>query len=166
MRSAAWVLSIFAALWGVAAAIIMQAPKAWALLPCLISVALIVIAGRVHLPDRTGADAARAKKVLGWAFGIEMIAIFVATTALGHFGAQAYVMAAAAAIVGLHFVPLAIGLPAPAYYATGGLLVLAAAIGLMLPEPARDLSISVTAAMILWGTVASFLWSGRRLSPR
>jgi hypothetical protein len=166
MRSAVWVLCIFAALWGVAAVMVAQVPNAWVLLPCLISVALIVVSGRVHLPERTGADAARAKKVLAWAFGIELVAIFVAANLLGHFGAQSYVLAATAAIVGLHFVPLAIGLPARVYYATGGLLVVAAAAGVMLPEPLRDLSISIAAALILWGTVASFLWTGSRLSPR
>ncbi len=166
MRSAVWVLSMFAALWGVAAVIIARLPGGWVVLPCAFSPALIAISTRVRFPERSSADAARAKTVLAWAFGLELIAIFVVANLLIHFGAPSCVMAATVAIIGLHFVPLAIGLPARVYYVTGGLLVLAAAFSLMLAEPLRDLTISIAAALILWSTVVSFLWTGSRLSPR
>ena len=166
MRSAVWVLSIFAALWGVLAVTLAHWANIWMLLPCAMSVALIAIGERIAFPRRTDLEEARARKFVGWAFGIEMVAIILVCNMLVHFGASSYVVAAAVAIVGLHFVPLAIWLPARAYYATGGLLVLAVALGLSLPGPLRDPAITIAAALILWGTVASFLWTSRRFSPR
>jgi hypothetical protein len=62
-------------------------------------------------------------------------------------------------VVGAHFVPLARGLPAPAYYITAGVLVGLGVIGLLIGDlPTRLTVVSTGAAAVLWLTALSALY--------
>jgi hypothetical protein len=61
-----------------------------------------------------------------------------------------------AAVVGLHFLPLARWMPAPVFYLTGGGLLAFAIAGVALAGPLRDVAVCGGAALVLWLTLASF----------
>jgi hypothetical protein len=108
------------------------------------------------------AQEARRARLVGWASAAEGVAIVVATGLLvktGHLGALAPVVAI---IVGVHFVPLARGLPAPAYYVSAAALVGLGLAGLGVGEWAARLTlVSAGAAVILWSTAAFALQRAR-----
>src|SRR4029079_14567844 len=64
---------------------------------------------------------------------------------------------AAAIIVGLHFFPLARGIPARLYFATGGGLLLAGIVGLVLPPNERAAIVGFGAALVLWATALAIV---------
>ena len=103
-------------------------------------------------------EKARRDRLVGWASAGEGIAIFIAANVLVNTGHRGAVASAVAIIVGAHFVPLARGLPAPAYYGTAGVLVLLGLAGLAIPDPALRLTVvSAGAAAVLWLTAVSAL---------
>jgi hypothetical protein len=93
------------------------------------------------------------------------VAIFVATGLLvktGHLGVLAPVVAV---IVGIHFVPLARALPAPAYYVSAAALVGLGLVSLGVADWAARLTlVSAGAAVILWSTAVFALQRAR--APR
>ena len=117
-------------------------------------VAVVAWRGQTSAQDPAPkAEAARRSRLVGIASGVEGAAIFATAVVLGNLGMDAYLAPAIAIIVGLHFVPLARGLPARLYYGTAALLVLVGAAGAALPDPdMRRTLVSAGAAVILWVT--------------
>ncbi len=165
MRSAIWVLNIFATIWCAAAILISGWPTGFLVVPLCVAVACAAFAGH-HAPrprDR-GQQAAAWKAVSLWG-GIELAAIVVVAALLVRFGAHAAVMPAVAIIVGLHFLPLASSIGVPLYRATAAGLIVAGAIALVLPAPMRPAAVGISAAAILWSSCAAILVRGRRAEP-
>jgi hypothetical protein len=109
------------------------------------------------------AEEARRGRLVGWASAAEGIVIFVAANVLVNTGYRDAVAPMVALVVGVHFVPLARGLPAPAYYLTAAALVGLGAIGLMVGDlPTRLTVVSAGAAGVLWLTALSALYRARR----
>jgi hypothetical protein len=101
------------------------------------------------------AEEARRNRVVGWASAAEGVGILLAVNVLNNIGLHDAVTPAIAIIVGLHFIPIARGLPAPIYYGTAALLVAVGAGGLLVADlPTRIGLVSAAAAIILWGTAA------------
>lgn len=150
------IMSIFAAIWwmvGTHASGHGSIPMY--LLPVVITLTLVIVAKRrARQPDPTSPEEhARQGRLVGWASGAEGIAILVAVNVLANVGRQDWTAPIVAVIVGLHFVPLALWLPARVYYATGVLLVAIGFAGFLLADPAaRIFGVSVAAAGVLWLT--------------
>ena len=113
MRGAIWVLNIFAAIW----ATIGLAGFGWPAMavPIVISTALIVWASRVPARVRTAADAKRIGRLIGTWIVVQGIAIFATFALSPKLGIPDAAVPILAIIVGLHFLPLARGIPMPVY---------------------------------------------------
>jgi len=158
LRSAIIVLSVFAALWAWAAIRFSGGAAGLVVVPIAISLALAMLGWRGSgLFESRGAHVG---KVVGLWSAIEVAALVAAANVLEHVHRPDLMMPVGAVIVGLHFFPLARGIPVRFYHATGAGLVIAGLVGLLLPAGERPLVVGLSAAIILWGTALLFvLWS-------
>lgn len=150
MRGGIWVLNIFAATWFVVGAVGSGLPLLVLAVPAVISGALIGWGLRT-----TGTEPTRNPNVgrlVGIWSAVEGVAIFVAANVCMNIGAQDAVAPVIAIVVGLHFLPLARGIPLPLYYATGVALVALGLAALLLPGPERVGVTGLGAAAILWAS--------------
>lgn len=99
-------------------------------------------------------------QMFGIIFGAEGLLIFLAVSALSHFHLETYISTAIAAIVGLHFLPLARLYRFPLYYAVGGVMVVEALIFLTLPSPMREIAVELSVGATLWLTCIVVLRRG------
>jgi len=165
----ALILAFFASVWwivGLRAA--SHGPALVYLVPVVVAAAL----GSVFwgVAQRRGAspsavddaEEARRGRLVGWASAAEGIAIFIAANVLVNTGHRDAIAPTIALIVGAHFVPLARGLRAPAYYLTAGALAGLGVIGLTIGDvPTRLTLVSAGAAGVLWLTALSALVRAR-----
>ena len=161
MRTGIIVLNVFAALWGGAAIVSAHWPLWLIALPVLVSGGMIGWAGRALAHVGARHDAARVGRLVGIWSAVEGVAILVAVNVLNAIGRGDAIGPAIAIIVGLHFLPLARGIPVRLYYATGGAIVLAGALALLLPGPERLPAAGVAAALILWASALAIILRGR-----
>ena len=149
--------------WLIAALVL---PAIALLVPCF---------GMFQIGRRAGKQAApltaiqkRAQRQLGRMFGIvfgaEALLIFLAVTALTHFHLEPYIMTVVAAIVGLHFLPLARLFRFPLYYWVGGVILADALVTLALPVPSREIAVGLSMGAILWVTCVLVLRRGFQLA--
>ena len=160
VRIALLVLTIFATLWAWAAVWLSGATRSLILLPIALSTALLVAGWR-----GSGTFPARGPhvgKVVGLWSTIEILALIVTANALEYVHRADLMIPAAAIIVGLHFFPLARGIPVRLYLATGVGLVLAGILGLLLPPSARATIVGLGAALVLWATALVIVVRARR----
>jgi hypothetical protein len=96
-----------------------------------------------------------------WIFGIEMAAVFVAVLVLKAVHRPAYILCVIAAIVGIHFLPLARLFGAPVYCATGLLGCAIGATGLFVADPGlRQIVVGLSFGLVLWATAAWIAYQG------
>ena len=105
-----------------------------------------------------------AGKVVGLWSTIEILALVVTANALEYVHRADLMLPAAAIIVGLHFFPLARGIPARLYFATGGGLLLAGIVGLVLPPNERAAIVGFSAALVLWATALAIVVRARSVA--
>ncbi len=102
--------------------------------------------------------------MFGIIFGAEGLAIFLAVNVLNNLHLEHYVISAVAAIVGLHFLPLARLYRVPMYNVVGTIMTLAAMASLALPSPLRETSLGLAMGVILWVTCALVVRQGFRMA--
>ena len=109
MRIVLLVLTMFAAAWAWAALTVSGVAAGFALLPIAISLALLAAGwnGAGMVPS----SGPHVGKVAGLWSGVEVIALIIAVNALQHFDRGDLMFPVAAIIVGLHFLPMARGIP-------------------------------------------------------
>lgn len=105
----------------------------------------------------------RMGRMFGIIFGAEGLLIFLAVYALVNLHLEPYIITAVAAIVGLHFLPLAKLFRFPLYYWIGGVMVADALISLTLPSAIREITVGLSMGAILWLTCVLVLRRGFRL---
>jgi hypothetical protein len=160
MRSGYWVVAIFATGWASAGLLVAGYPPVTVLLPILISAALLL--GAYTTPATGGELSSHTRKLLArWSL-IEGVAIVVAVNLLRRTHHSDATFSMVAAIVGLHFLPLARKIPVTLYYMTGAGLVLCGAAGMFLAAGERPLAVGLGTAGVLWATAVSLLSSARR----
>ena len=110
----------------------------------------------VALSRRGSANLASAStdKVFMWATIGEGIGIVIVVNVLVNFGHRDLILPGIAAVVGLHFLPIAYVIPFRPFYAVAAGLLAAAAFGFLAGQPAGSEVAGVVAAVALW--VASF----------
>jgi hypothetical protein len=149
MRFGIVVLCVFAAIWGAAGVLVGNRPEAWIALPIVVSAVVLTYAwGRPEAKVEKGPHVGR---LVGIWSGVEGAAMFVAANVLINTHHRDALMPAFAIIVGLHFLPLARGIPVRSYYLTGAALVAVGAIALLAPLNG-PLFVGVAAAVILWAS--------------
>lgn len=92
---------------------------------------------------------ARASRIIRWATIGEGVGIPVVATGLANTGHADTVSCGIGLIVGLHFVPMAHGIPFRPFFALAAAILLAAAIGFALPQPLGSAVAGVGAAAAL-----------------
>jgi len=164
MRSGIIVLSLFAALWGGAAIVGAQLAPWLIIAPVLVSGALIAWSRRALAHVGPRADADRVGRLVGIWSAVEGVTMFLAANVLINLGMRDALGPAFAIIVGLHFLPLARGIPVPLYYATGGAMAAAGTAALLLPGPERLTAAGAASALILWISAATIILRARAAS--
>jgi uncharacterized membrane protein len=126
------------------------------LLPLAVFAVIALLAWRRIGSAAPGAYAPppRAAKVMSWSSAAEGTAIPVVVLALVNTGHGAQVLPAIAAIVGLHFLPMAWAIPFRPFYASAALLLAASVIGFLLGQPAGSIVAGEIAALTLWSAAA------------
>ncbi len=157
MRTATLVLTVFGALWGAMALSYAHAP-AWTLAaPALLSLALAAAVFKgIPAEHRSAVEARRIGRVVALASTVEGLAILAGVNLVVWLGRPDLSLTVVAAVVGLHFLPLARWIPARVYYATAAGLLTCVAAGLAAAPPVRDVVVAGGAATVLWATIASF----------
>jgi len=149
------IVNIFAAVWCELGMSHLPMANAARALPPVISLLLTVAGARAlrRLPARDAAEEKRIGRLFGIWSGAEGVAILIVAPILGVLGLQADILPALAIIVGLHFVPLARGIPCKPYYAVAAAMILAAAVALALPAVDRAPVSGIASAVALWVSV-------------
>lgn len=162
MRGAIWVLGIFAAIWGAIGLSPLGRPAM--AIPVAVSVALIGWASRLDLPERDAAERRRIGRVIALWSSIQGVAIFATFALCPRYGIPDAAVPMLAIIVGLHFLPLARGIPVQVYYATGTAMIAVGAAALLLPPAIRYPATGIPCALILWSSCLTLIARGRRLA--
>jgi hypothetical protein len=120
----------------------------------LIPIAILgfIVARVVALSRRGSAKlaTAHAEDVITWASIGEGIGIPIVVTVLIILGHRDLILPGIAAVVGLHFLPMAYAIPFRAFYALGVALLIAAIVGILLRQPIGSEVAGVAAAAALW----------------
>lgn len=155
-----WVVAGFALAWASGGLLAAGYAPAAILLPAIVSAALLVRAYMTPVTGRPFGPHAR-RLILGWTL-VEAGAIVLASSLLHQAHRDDAVFPVSAAIVGVHFVPLARGLPVGLYYFTAAGFVGAGAFAVLLPAADRPLVVGLGAAVTLWATAFAHLSAARR----
>jgi len=108
-------------------------------------------------------EQSRMGRIFGLIFAAEGVLIFVAINVLNNFGLGEYGISAIAAIVGLHFLPLARLFRRPLYYAAGTAMITAAIVSLAIPGSIRISALASAMSLIVWLTCVLVVRKGRAL---
>lgn len=150
VRIALLVLTGFASAWAWAALRFSDAAPGLIVIPLALSLGLLLFGwrGAGLVPAR----GAHVGKVVGLWSAIEVAALLVTANVLQSIQRGDLMLPIGAIIVGLHFFPLARGIPVRLYHATGAGLVCAGLAGLLLPAADRPMAVGMAAATVLWAT--------------
>ena len=164
MRAAVAILCLMSALW--AGWSLGAAHMAlWTYIPAgLLALGPMILASDRRFPEATVEKARRVRRLVGLAILLEAAVIAVGAPWLGRAGRPDLIVCLVAMAVGLHFFPLARGVPMPKYYLTGSALLVAAGAGLALPAADRVVLVAAGAAAILWLTALGIVLALPRLS--
>lgn len=145
------VLSVMAALWAAGGLFWLDARAAMYAGPVLFSALVLAAARRParNLAPRTPEDEARIDRLIGFWSMVQGIVIGAVVLILGATGRARLIPAAIAIVVGLHFLPIARGVPRSLNYATGAGMIAAGAAGLRSPDTG---AVALTCAAVLWAT--------------
>ncbi len=159
---AALILTIFGAFWGFMVLFNSNRPPAWAfVLIGLISLTLMIFSikrlttlSKISTPS-PDEQARRKGRMQGMWFGIiftvEGLLIAATSILLANANLTSVIPIAVAAIVGLHFLPLAKVFGVPIYYLTGFLLFGFACVSFAIPNEATRLgALGTVVAIVLW----------------
>jgi hypothetical protein len=162
MRTGMIVLAVFAAAWAILGLLLSAGDPRAIVIPIAVSIALIGWSWR--WAGFAASRGAHVGRLVGRWSAIEGVAIVIAANLLQHFHHAELVIPAAVIIIGLHFFPLARGIPVRLYYATGSAMGLLGAVALVLPDGARVPTACFGAAAILWSTVAISVLRMKRMA--
>ena len=157
MFKGALILNILAGVWWCFGLSTLALPR-WSLaVPVLVSAALIATAYRAsrHGVPRTPEEEKRIGRLIATWSIFEGVAFFIGIYVLLVLRRPSDITPVIAVIVGLHFLPLAHGIPMRIYYATGAALVLTGAVALCLPVAAHGPVACLASGIILWASSAA-----------
>ena len=160
------ILGSFAAIWAMAGLYYLGEPVWMLVLPAVLSAAIVTwgISQLKGLPERDAAERKRVGRVVGWSSAAEGVLILIAVNVAINLHHRDLVLPVIAAIVGLHFYPMAIGAKTPFYWftATAMLAIAAGCVWLVPDESLRNGSIGLACAAVLWLSAMAFPVAMRR----
>ncbi len=161
-------MSVFAAVWWIAGVHLSgSGSPAFYGVAFVVTAAMIVLAWRSPKTVVSEAEDARQGRLVGIASGVEGLAILVAVNVCINLKRPDLIAPAVAVIVGLHFIPLALWLPAPLYWVTSVALVAVGACSVAIADPLRRVFVvSIGAASLLWLTSIFVLVRSARSTSR
>lgn len=118
----------------------------------------VLAAGPLSPEDQR--EGSRMGKIFGYVFGAEGLLIFLTVNVLNNVGLRDYTVSAIAAIVGLHFLPLARLYRRPMYNVVGIIMTIAALLSVAVPASMRVSALASTMSAIVWITCVLVLRSG------
>ena len=148
MRVGIVILCFFAAVWAVAGIVVDKAPTPLVAVPIVISASVLIFLYRTEVTSVERAP--HVGRLVGTWSGVEGIAMFLAANLLIKTHHNRALMPVFAIIVGLHFLPLARGIPARFYYVTGNAMIMVGLIGLIIMPSHLPLLTGLAAATIMW----------------
>ena len=153
-REGVIILSGFAVLWLVFAKF-NGAPIPWLLLPLAVGISAILVWRFLKQePAQSLAPLAEQKRIgriFMWSSIAEGVGIFIIINILANVGMADRYMAGIALIVGLHFLPVAFGVPMRIAFFLAATLLALSAVGFLIPSPSH-------AALIVGFGGAATLW--------
>jgi hypothetical protein len=149
MRDGIGILAISAILWWMFAIGFGRLPLWLIVIPLLVSGLVVAWARRLSNVAQNQPGAHVGALVGQWS-AIEGALIGIAVVLLSSLHHPAAILPAMAIIVGLHFLPLARGIPVRLYYATGVALILLGVVALDLPVEPRPMVVGFGASVIVW----------------
>jgi hypothetical protein len=155
-----------AVVWAAVALNAAQAPAIALLGPVLCSALLFTLTRNIDVQPPDPAARRKRSRVVLLSTLAEAIGILVGMPVLGWIGHSDLWACLLAAAVGLHFIPMAKWMPAPRFYFAAAGLLLAAAIGVVTPNPTRNILVGALGAAALWATCALTLISTGRPKTR
>jgi len=157
MFTGALILNIFAIVWSSLGLYALVLPRWSFAVPVLVSATLIAAAYRASLNEvpRTPKEQKRVGRLIATWSIFEGFAFFIGNGVLLKLHRPNDITPMLAIIVGLHFLPLAYGVPMRTYYATGMALVLTGAVALCLPVAAHAPVACLASGVILWASSAA-----------
>lgn len=163
MRAALLVLTILAPAWVWIGLRMSGAPIVLVAPAILFSLVLLVLCWRASgtVPPR----GRHVGKVVRLWTTIEIVALVIVANLLEYVHRGDLLFPATAIIVGLHFFPLARGIPVRFYHVTGAGFVLTGLVAILLPAAERPIVVGLSAAAILWGTALVFIVRTRQPAP-
>ncbi len=151
MRGGLWILNVFAVLWCAAGLWAAHQPL-WPLVaPAAVSAAILIWASRRASGD-AGPDNPNVGRLVGIWSAVEGVAMFLAANTLINLHRSELLLPVFAIIVGLHFLPLARGIPVRLYYLTGAGLIAVGIAGTQMPPSDAPLVVGGVAALVLWAS--------------
>jgi hypothetical protein len=166
-------MTLFGAAWLAWGFQSMRADSPWLVAAVTLGIIALLVPcfGMFQIGRRAGKQAAplsasqkRVQNQMGRTFGIifgaEGLLIFLAVNVLINFHLEPYIMTVVAAIVGLHFLPLARLYRVPLYYWVGGVMLADALVSVALPSPTREIAVGLSMGAILWLTCVLVLRRG------
>jgi hypothetical protein len=161
------VLSVFGAIWALVGLVVAGVPTVACAMPAAIAAGGIFAGARLSRgnPPMPAAEQKRIGRLVGLWSAAEGIAMAFANTALVAHNRADLIAAMICTIVGLHFFPLARGIPLPIYYRTAVAMTLLGAGGLMAGAIIGPAVVGFGAALIMWATLLGILvpaWAARR----
>jgi NADH:ubiquinone oxidoreductase subunit 6 (subunit J) len=165
MRAAVVTLCVFATLW-FAFGLYSAGSHLWVLYGIAVVLSVALVLG-VPKNDASPAGTRRHRaRVIGIASGLEALAIVAALLVIPPSQQAHWVTPVIAAIVGLHFIPIAHYLPYKPYYIAGIALVCVAVAGAAIDlagfgDAASQLTVGLGSAIVLWLTSAAIVRTAR-----
>ncbi len=157
--SGAVIMSIFGAIWWfVGARATGRVSTTFNAIPAVITLALLVAALRTRATDEPGEaveESRRERLVATWS-GVSIVLVLLEILLLRGARKDEYIATVAAAIIGLHFIPLARGLPMRRYFITALMFVAVSVASLWVDDVSERLwLVSAASACLLWLTSAT-----------
>jgi hypothetical protein len=124
----------------------------WALAIPFIGFAAIALAAAhvIRQPGEGIAPSPKAARVIMWSSIGEGIGLFLASNIVINLQRPEWLMPAMALVVGAHFIPIARAVPFRPFLALGAALMLAGAVGFVVPSQAGGAASGFLAALGLW----------------
>jgi hypothetical protein len=164
MFAAVSVLSLFAALWALVGLVSAGFGGLVVVIPLSLSLAVMVMGWVAqNKAPIDPEDARRIRRTVRIWSAVEFALIAAAIYLLSQLKLPQYVVPTICAIVGLHFFPLARGIPLPLYNWTGAALLAVAGVWAAMPVPLAFVIAPLLAAVILWGTATVLIVTANRV---
>jgi len=151
----AMIMSFFGTFFAIASIVQLEGARSpYLVIPVVVFAAFALYARRVHRAVSSERQVhqltERAQKVVRWASIGEGVGILIAINVANNLGHPELKLAAVALVVGLHFLPMAYGIPFWQFYVLGVALIVTSILGMYMAQPVGNAFAALAACVGLW----------------